>query len=201
MKLVRVTVGLFEVNCVLFQLNGSRTLYIVDPGGDWKLIRSESRKFEYDEAMILFTHAHVDHISGAGELAEDMKITKVYLNPADLPLYNSPENAIPPYYPAAKNLPATMWPPEDPGIGVFACPGHSPGGTSYYLAEDDVLLSGDTLFRNSIGRTDLPGGDSTLLIRSVRKLLNALPDQTRVIPGHGPETDIAEEKRNNPYVM
>lgn len=200
MKLIKVAVGLFEVNCVLFQFDNSKTLYIVDPGGDWKLIRSEAKHFEFDEAVILLTHAHVDHISGIRDLAEDLHITKIYLNPDDLPLYSNPANAIPPYYPPTGELPSTTWPLNDPGIQVIACPGHSPGGSAYYLPESNLLFSGDSLFENSIGRTDLPGGDSKLLIRSVRHLIDFLPDDTRVIPGHGPETSIGTERHGNPYI-
>lgn len=195
-----VTVGLLEVNCCLVQLPGSRTLYIIDPGGDWKLIRAEAKMFDFDQAVILFTHAHVDHIAAAGELAEDLDITRVYLNPADLPIYTSRSNTVGNYIPAAENLPDTIWPPEDPRIQVLPCPGHSPGGSAYYFPELATVFSGDTLFFSSIGRTDLPGGNEDELLDSVRNRLFRLPDDTRVVPGHGPFTSIGYEKKNNPYV-
>ncbi|MBR3688564.1 MAG: MBL fold metallo-hydrolase, partial [Lentisphaeria bacterium] len=98
-----VTVGLLEVNCCLVQLPDSRTLYVIDPGGDWKLIESEAKSFDYDEAVILFTHAHVDHISAAGAVANALHITKVFLNPADKPIYYSPGNTVGNYIPAAED--------------------------------------------------------------------------------------------------
>ena len=195
-----VIVGLLEVNCCLVQLPGSRTLYIIDPGGDWKLIEAESRQFDFDEAVILFTHAHVDHISAAGEIADALNIRRVYLNPADKPIYYSPGNTVGNYIPAAENLPDTTWPPEDPRMLVLACPGHSPGSVAYYFPELDTVFSGDTLFFESIGRTDLPGGSEKQLLDSVHKQLFNLPDGTLVVPGHGPSTSIGYEKKNNPYV-
>ena len=195
-----ITVGLLEVNCCLVQLPDSRTLYIIDPGGDWKLIEAEARSFDYDEAVILFTHAHVDHISAAGDIADALNVKRVYLNPADKPSYYSPGNVIQNYIPAAENLPDTIWPPEDPRMLVLPCPGHSPGGAAYYFPELDTVFSGDTLFFESIGRTDLPGGSEKQLLDSVRKQLFNLPDDTLVVPGHGPTTSIGYEKKNNPYV-
>lgn len=195
-----ITVGLLEVNCCLVQLPGSRTLYIIDPGGDWKLIQSEAKKLDFDEAVILFTHAHVDHIAAAGAIADAFRITRVYLNPADLPIYRSRSNTVGNYIPAAENLPDTIWPPEDPRMRVLPCPGHSPGGSAYYFPELATVFSGDTLFFSSIGRTDLPGGDEDELVDSVRNRLFELPDDTRVVPGHGPFTSIGYEKKNNPYV-
>ena len=195
-----VTVGLLEVNCCLVLLPDSRTLYIIDPGGDWKLIEAEAKAFDYDEAVILFTHAHVDHISAAGAVANALHITKVYLNPADKPIYYSPGNTVGNYIPAAQDLPDTTWPPEDPRMLVLPCPGHSPGGAAYYFPELDTVFSGDTLFFSSIGRTDQPGGSEKQLLDSVHKQLFNLPDDTRVVPGHGPFTSIGYEKKNNPYV-
>ena len=138
-----VTVGLLEVNCCLVQLPGSRTLYIIDPGDDWKLIESEARSFDYDEAVILFTHAHVDHISAAGDVADALNVRRVCLHPADKPIYYSPGNTVGNYIPAAEDLPDTTWPPNDPRMQVLLCPGHSPGGVSYYFPELATVFSGD----------------------------------------------------------
>ena len=195
-----VVVGLLEVNCCLVQLPDSRTLYIIDPGGDWKLIEAESRSFDYDEAVILFTHAHVDHIAAAGDIADALNIRRVYLNPADRFIYYSPSNTVGNFLPAAEDLPDTTWPLNDPRIQTIPCPGHSPGGAAYYFPELATVFSGDTLFYESIGRADLPGGDEDVLVASVRSRLFMLPDDTRVVPGHGPFTSIGFERKNNPYV-
>ena len=195
-----VTVGLLEVNCCLVQLPGSRTLYVIDPGGDWKLIEAEARSFDYDEAVILFTHAHVDHISAAGDIADALNVRRVYLNPADKPLDYSPGNTVGNYIPAAEDLPDTTWPPEEPRMLVLPCPGHSPGGVSYYFPELATVFCGDTLFFGSIGRTDLPGGNENELVKSVHEQIFKLPDETRVVPGHGPFTSVGYEKKHNPFV-
>ena len=195
-----VIVGLLEVNCNLVQLPGSRILYVIDPGGDWKLIQAEAKTFDFDEAVILFTHAHVDHIAAAGAIADALHVARAYLNPADKPIYYSKGNTIGNYIPAAENLPDTVWPPEEPRMRTIPCPGHSPGGSAYYFPELDTVFSGDTLFFESIGRTDLPGGSEKQLLDSVHKQLFNLPDDTIVVPGHGPSTSIGFEKKNNPYV-
>ena len=195
-----IVVGLLEVNCCLVQNPGDRTLYVIDPGGDWKLIRSAAEKLDYDEAVILFTHAHVDHIAAAGATAEALNVKRVYLNPADKPIYYSKSNTVGNYIPAAENLPDTIWPPEDPRMKVLPCPGHSPGGVSYYFPELATVFCGDTLFFSSIGRTDLPGGDENELIKSVHEQIFKLPEETRVVPGHGPFTSVGYEKKHNPFV-
>ena len=195
-----IVVGLLEVNCCLVQNPGSRTLYVVDPGGDWKLIRSAAEPLDYDEAVILFTHAHVDHIAASGAIAEALKVKRVYLNPADKPIYYSKGNTVGNYIPAAENLPDTIWPPDDPRMKVLPCPGHSPGGVSYYFPELATVFCGDTLFFGSIGRTDLPGGNEDELVKSVHEQIFTLPEDTRVVPGHGPFTSVGYEKKHNPFV-
>jgi len=195
-----IVVGLLEVNCCLVQNPGSRTLYVVDPGGDWKLIRSAAEPLDYDEAVILFTHAHVDHIAASGAIAEALKVKRVYLNPADKPIYYSKGNTVGNYIPAAENLPDTIWPPDDPRMKVLPCPGHSPGGVSYYFPELATVFCGDTLFFGSIGRTDLPGGNEDELVKSVHEQIFTLPEDTRAVPGHGPFTSVGYEKKHNPFV-
>ena len=195
-----IVVGLLEVNCCLVQNPGARTLYVIDPGGDWKLIRSAAEHLDYDEAVILFTHAHVDHIAAAGATADAFHITRVYLNPADKPIYYSKGNTVGNYIPAAENLPDTIWPPDDPRMKVLPCPGHSPGGVAYYFPELATVFCGDTLFFGSIGRTDLPGGNESELVKSVHEQLFTLPEDTRIVPGHGPFTSVGYEKKHNPFV-
>lgn len=195
-----IQVGLFAVNCVLFQFEENGILYIVDPGGDWKLISAEAKTFRYQKAEILLTHAHIDHVSAINEIMRDLNVEHVYLDPDDLPLYTNENNSIPPYYPPVGKLPETSWPIQDNGIVVLKCPGHSPGGSAYYIPSEKLLLSGDSIFFSSIGRTDLPGGDGPLLIRSIKRILNSLPGDTRIIPGHGEETTVDNEVQNNPYL-
>lgn len=200
-KFHSVIVGMLEVNCYLVQPDGSDTLFIIDPGGDPNLILQQRKEFDASKNVILLTHAHVDHISGIAELMKLLPVDGVYLSPDDVPLYESPENSIPPFIPAAVGLPPTTWPLEQPSITVFQTPGHSLGGVCYYFKEMNLLFTGDTLFRGSVGRTDLPGGNYDTLMNSIRTQLLMLPADVRVYPGHGPSTTIGAECVNNPFLV
>lgn len=199
--ILSVTVGVFETNCYLVYPVEKGPLYIIDPGGDAeKIIEAASHFPDPSEKMILFTHAHVDHITAAGEVASALDISDVYLHPADLVLYNSPENALVPFIPAAHDLPHVQWPPQTELFSIIPTPGHTPGGVCYYFESINALFSGDTLFSSSIGRTDLPGGDYDSIIKSIRSKLLPLPDDLKVFPGHGEHTTIGIERSFNPYL-
>ncbi len=202
MKLITEQVGLLEVNCSFIQPEQGAELTVIDPGGDAEKILEIMLSFEAPSYRILLTHAHVDHISAAGAVVKRFPGTKVYLCPADLKLYQSPMNALPPIIPAAEDLPMTHWPPPEMEgqFQTIATPGHTRGGVCYYYPREKLLFSGDTLFAGSIGRTDLPGdGDFDTIIRSIKTRLFTLPDDVRVVPGHGADTTIAREKIFNPY--
>lgn len=156
---------------------------------------------------LLNTHLHIDHIFG-NQFVKDTYGLETQASPDDEYLI---EDAI--GYAAMLGVRGIAQPP---GIGtylkdgdpvkfgcselkVIAVPGHSPGGLCFYSASDRLLIAGDVLFAGSIGRSDLPGGDGELLIREIREKLFVLPDDVRVIPGHGPATTLGEEKRYNPF--
>lgn len=197
-----IPAGLLRTNCTLLSVPGSGILYIFDPAGEGKRLIREANRFEgINEVRIVLTHAHFDHIQAAGEVAAAFGLDKLYLHPADHALYYSPENAMEPYFTAAKNLPQAAWPPPpDDNMQIIPCPGHTPGGSSFYFKSLSTVVTGDTLFYECIGRTDFPGGNFKDLENSVRNGLFVLPDDTRVIPGHECETTIGHEKKHNPYV-
>lgn len=200
-KFACINVGMFEVNCYLVPSPAGKILYIIDPGGDVEDIAAAAEKFSYEEAVILLTHAHIDHIAGVKKCADKLNVKRVYIHPADEKIYKSPANAIPPYYPAAENLPdVSEIPPEDPSLAILHTPGHTPGGVCYYFAEYNALFSGDTLFRASVGRTDLPGGNTKALLDSLKNILSQYDDAVEVFPGHGYSTSIGFEKANNPFI-
>lgn len=193
--------GMLEVNCYLVYDEAARRLFVIDPGDDGDLILAAAQNYPASETVILLTHAHVDHIGAVPEVARKLNVSKVYLAQADEELYHSPENHILPYIPAVGNLPDTSsdWPYENPQL--LLTPGHSRGGSCFYFPELKLVISGDTLFAGSVGRTDLPGGSFSTLEKSIREKLFALPDETKVYPGHGPATTIQQEKAANPYLQ
>ena len=194
-------VGRLEVNCYLVTPPGSNFLYIIDPGSDAEEIISAVSKLKYVEAVVLFTHAHVDHISAAGAVVKALGVKKVYLHDADSGLYRSPNNNLMPYVATAEDLPVATWPPADTGDFTWIhTPGHTKGGVCYNFHQLNALFSGDTIFRGSIGRTDFPGGSHEELVSSIKEIIFKLPDSLELFPGHGSSTSVGLEKSMNPYV-
>ena len=196
-----VVVGAFEVNCYLVPSPDGKTLYIIDPGGDAQEIITAASAFSPEKTLILLTHAHADHIGAAGAVAEKLKVSGLFINPEDQAMYASPANAFPPFLPAAENLPVpSQWPPQTADFEILSTPGHTPGGVCYLFRGYNALFSGDTLFRASIGRTDLPGGNTAVLLNSISGILMNLPDSLEIYPGHGCPSTIGWERENNPYL-
>ena len=194
-------VGRLEVNCYLVTPPGSGFLYIIDPGADAEEIASAAAKLKYVEAIILFTHAHVDHIAGAGALAKSLGVKRLYLHDADKKLYGSPNNHLMPFVDVAEDLPETSWPPVDTGDFTWVhSPGHTKGGVCYHFPKLNALFTGDSIFRGSIGRTDFPGGDLGELMSSIKDVIFKFPDSTEIFPGHGSNSSVGVEKAMNPYV-
>lgn len=191
-----IQVGTFEVNCTILSQDGGAC--IVDPGADSPRIAELLAKGGLKPELILLTHAHFDHIGGIPDLQRRFPNLPVYVHPLDARILTHPLNAFLPDYPPIPQ-PANIHDCRElSGMMVLETPGHTPGGCCYYFPEDNLILSGDTLFAGSVGRTDFPGGDMAVLMKSLDKLA-ALPDDTLVIPGHGPTTTIGREKRGNPY--
>jgi glyoxylase-like metal-dependent hydrolase (beta-lactamase superfamily II) len=193
-------VGMLDVNCYLVPVESSRKLYIIDPGGDTERIVEAAKKYDFNEAIILLTHAHVDHISAVGEVADALNASKVFVHKGDINLYKSPNNHLMPYIPAAKNLPEVTSEISGDDFEVIETPGHSQGGVCFYFKQIPAVFVGDTIFSNSIGRTDLPGGNHAQLVRSIKEKLMTLPEDLKLYPGHGPATTVGSEKKSNPYL-
>jgi len=217
-------VGTFEVNCSILGENGKAI--VVDPGAEATRIRAELRKQGLDLAAVLLTHAHFDHICAIPELQRAHPDLPAFISDADAKIISHPFNQFPPDYPPVtglKNLrPANELGSFLAGIGwtaaveVIDTPGHTPGGVCYLFSAPGAssaqpsastgeaqapctLFSGDTLFCGSVGRTDFPGGSMPTLRASLERL-KALPGDTVVVPGHGPETTIAREVASNPFL-
>ncbi len=192
-------VGALGVNCYLVPVAESCKLYIIDPGGDADTVVEAAKKFDYDEAIILLTHAHVDHIGGVRDVARALD-AKVYVHKNDIGLYESPNNHLMPYIPAEKNLPAVSDINPGDDFEIIETPGHTQGGVCFYFKHIPAVFVGDTIFHNSVGRSDLPGGNHEQLISSIKSKLMALPDDLMLYPGHGQPTSVGREKKFNPYL-
>ena len=200
-----VTVGCFEVNC--FIVHTEQQALVIDPGDDAARISDYLEQHNLKVTAYLLTHGHADHLSALAACHQS-RPAPIFMHQADAAWAFSAQNSIPPYYPQPIK-PATPMSPLQEGqtltvdaftIRVLHTPGHTPGGVCFLFENQNTLISGDTLFRGSVGRTDLPGGDSRILSNSLKKLAQ-LPDPTQVLPGHGETTTIAQEKRSNIYIQ
>lgn len=200
-------VGMLGCNCSVIGDELSREAIVVDPGDDIPRIEAILNRHGLTVKMIVITHAHIDHIGAAAKLRA-LTGAPVYMHQEDKVLSDHLD---------LQAAWINMETPDDPGIDtpanegdvlrvgsieahVLHTPGHTPGSISLYLPLENKLIAGDTLFRNSIGRTDLPGGDQDRIARSIRGKLYTLPENTIVYPGHGSTTSIGVEKRTNPFV-
>lgn len=203
-KILTLTVGAFESNC--YVLSGPDGLLLIDPGSDTERILDVLAAADRPLDAVLLTHGHADHVHGLPAIL-DRHPVPVFLHPADAAWAFGEANCIPPWYTEPPPRPADLRDPRTPAplvIGgwcfdVIESPGHTPGGVCYHGLESRVLFSGDTLFRGSIGRTDLPGADPQAMVQSLRRLTELSRD-TRIYPGHGPSTTIGEEIRTNPWL-
>ena len=205
LEIVVLPNGQFVENCYLVGDRASGDAVIIDPGEESARILGELERRGWRLSAIWLTHAHVDHVMGVAEVHRATG-APIFLHPADRPLYdNFPRQGqwlglhlepLPdPHHPLAHGDQLVV------GSGSFEVrhtPGHSPGSVS--LVAPGVVFSGDALFAGSIGRTDLPGGDTDTLMASIARELLSLPDSTRVLSGHGPETTIGIERRSNPFL-
>ena len=198
-----IPTGPFGANCVILWEQPNQA-WLADPGGDPEIIFDFMSRRGLQPACVLLTHGHCDHIAALDAILEAYPVP-TFLADADARWAFTPFNAIPGAYPAPPSRPEKISAPaESLSIGgiearVLQTPGHTPGGVCVWFPRNNLLLTGDTLFAGSIGRTDLPGGDTDTLMNSLRKLA-ALPDDIVVIPGHGPTTTIGDEKISNPYL-
>ena len=199
--------GAIGANCVILW-EDSAAAWIVDPGAVPEAVNAFLDKKGLTPALVLLTHGHYDHIGALDGLLARFPDLPVHVGPGDVPMIGHPQNAWPPDYEAVKK-PASLVADLVDGatlaaggltMRVIATPGHTPGGACFLFADQKLLLTGDTLFAGSCGRTDFPGGDSRQLNASLRRLA-ALDPELTVVPGHGEPTTIAREVATNPFLQ
>ena len=200
MIIKRVVAGIYGANCYLVKDEVSGKGVVIDPGGDVDDILKSLKEIEMDVEYIIFTHGHLDHTTGGAELQENVG-GKIAISSEDDKLIMSGVALYGPLLSNGADMYLTCGDVIKVGeleIECIATPGHTPGCISFKVG--DVVFSGDTLFYRSIGRTDLEGGDSTLIEKSIKEKLYTLPEETIVYPGHGTATTIKDEKRENSFV-
>lgn len=196
MNIEKLALGMFQANCYVVS-EGSEA-FLVDPGDRPKEVLDHLEEHGLKLRFILLTHGHVDHVNGVDGIIEKLPVP-VYLHPQDRSAIDSGTRIFGEL--ASSTIPVhdgMLIPFDQHEIKVIETPGHTGGGVSYLIGAH--LFAGDTLFRHSIGRSDLPGGDYDQLIRSVRGKLYQLPDETIVYAGHEEETTIGHEKKYNMFV-
>jgi glyoxylase-like metal-dependent hydrolase (beta-lactamase superfamily II) len=186
----------------------SKEAAVIDPADKGRMIVGEAEKRGWRIGHIWLTHAHFDHLAGAGGVADHLNpAPPVALHREDYPLWRMQGGAMlfglridpgpEPTIDFKQGM--TLWLGGNT-FEVRHAPGHTPGHVLLYCEAEKVAFVGDVIFQGSIGRTDLPGGDYDTLIQSIRQQVLTLPDETRLLSGHGPETTVGEERENNPFL-
>jgi len=208
LEIVPFVLGPVQTNAYLIADSNTGDAAVIDPAWEGETILAEAVRRGWRIAHLWYTHAHFDHIGGAGAIADALNpLPMVALHPADHVLWRAEGGA--------KSFGFHIDPGPEPTIDLFQgqklqlgamefdvreTPGHTSGHCVFYASGPGVCFCGDLIFSGSVGRTDLPGGDWDQLVTSIRTQIFSLPDGTRLLSGHGPETTVEREKRDNPFV-
>lgn len=205
-EVLRYIVGPVCTNCYLLVNHKTGELLVVDPGDRAQLIEKQIEKTGAKPVAILLTHGHFDHAGAAEELADKYQIS-IYAHEAERETLEDPRLNLCGMIGEHKVYHADIFVKDEEvlnlagfSIRVFLTPGHTIGGCCYYIADEKILFSGDTLFQESVGRTDFPRGSASDLIRAIREKLMPLPDDVTVYTGHDESTLIGYERMHNPYL-
>ena len=210
MKIVAKTVGMIATNVYLVIDEKSEECIVIDPAGPAREVIELIEKYSVKPVAILLTHGHFDHIGAVEEIKNKYLNLLLYASEDEKETLKEPSINLSSQYGQYISIEADVWLKDGQLLDLLGMkvkciktPGHTQGGICYYLEteEEKYLFSGDTLFAESVGRTDFPGGNMSELLHSVREKLYILPKETLVLPGHGENTSIAYEKENNFYTI
>ena len=211
-KIGRMVLGMYQTNCYFVYRTGHPEAIVIDPADNGDKIADALERNGFQVAAVFLTHGHFDHIWGCEALLmavnekKQGEPVKLYAGEAEKELLQSPRMNVSQSMHRPCTLEADVYVKdgeelEIAGIKckVLATPGHTAGGTCYYFEEAGFVVCGDTLFAESVGRTDFPTGSMSTLVRSIKEKLFTLPEETTAYPGHGDSTTIGHEKRYNPF--
>ena len=205
-EVLRYVVGPVCTNCYLLVNKESKELIIVDPGDEAEMLKQQIARTDASPVAILLTHGHFDHASAAAALKAEYGVS-IYAHEAEQETLENPSINLCGMVGAHQVYHADCYVRDKDvlelagySIEVMHTPGHTVGGVCYYIADEKILLSGDTLFQESVGRTDFPKGSASMLIRSIKEKLMPLPDDVEVFTGHNETTLIGYERIHNPYL-
>lgn len=207
LNILSLVLGPVSTNCYLVADPISCEAVVIDPAWDGRKIFAEADKRGWNITQVWLTHAHFDHFGGLADLVHQLGTVRVALHPADRALWERGGGA--PTF--GYKLDPSPAPDMDLSViqqvtvgnhhfQVLHAPGHTPGLCLFHCPSEKLLFSGDLIFYHSVGRTDLPGGDWDALRHSIQTLVYSLPEETRILPGHGDETTVGEEKNQNPFI-
>lgn len=210
MKIDTFVLGPYQTNCyILRQSETAKDCLIIDIGLGISKLTDFLKKHKLNPAAVVLTHGHIDHIAGLADLRTIFPNIKIYIHKLDTEMLTQAHHNLS----AMMGIPFSTEPAdfiveeqniiEQAGIKlkVLHTPGHTPGGICLYSKDGGIVFTNDTLFADSIGRTDFPRGSMAQLLKSIRQKLFTLPDDTIVYPGHGPKSTIAQEKTHNPFLQ
>ena len=212
MKINHYVVGMVQTNCYIVINDENKECFIVDPGAAGIQLAEIIKQDNLKPVAILLTHGHFDHAGGAADLAKEFDI-KIYAHEAEEDTLHDPQKNVSWMVGAKESYGADVFLKDEEiitlagfEIKVLHTPGHTEGGCCYYISEEDVVFTGDTLFAQSVGRTDFPGGSMSQIVRSIREKLMTLnkagnlETDIMVYPGHNDPTTIETERMENPYL-
>lgn len=206
MRIEQMVLGMVSTNCYLLINDELKQCVVVDPADNGFMINSRVNYCGCSLSGILLTHGHFDHITGALDVKNEFN-AKIYASEEEKEVLATPSYNLSDSNGRVVTLEADVWHKDGDilklagfDIQVINTPGHTKGSCCYYIKDEGMLISGDTLFAQSVGRTDFPTGSMSQIVHSVNEKLCVLPDETKVLPGHGESSTIAYEKKYNPYV-